>query len=368
MRCVARVSLVLLVLSTMIASNRPAIAADADRTAPIVIGHRGASGYRPEHTLAAYTLAIEQGVDFIEMDVVATKDGVLIVRHEPVLGEVDDGGKVVAGNSTTDIAARAEFAGRKTTRTIDGVAYTGWFAQDFTLAEIKALRAVQRLSFRDQSFNGQFAIPTLQEVVDLAKAKSKETGRTVGLYIETKHPTYHDAIGLSLDEPLVALLKQNDLARADSPVFIQSFEVTNLKKLNGIIDVRLVQLTSDEAERPGDVAPDGTTYGQMLSPAGLRAIATYADGIGPYKRSIVPVDEQGRLKPPTSLVRDAHTVGLLVHPYTFRDEADHFLAGEYNGDAVAEYRQFFQLGVDGVFSDNPDTAVRARAVTREASR
>ncbi|GET37790.1 glycerophosphodiester phosphodiesterase [Microseira wollei] len=335
-----------------------AVAATLTGAPPIVIGHRGASGYLPEHTLAAYELAIDMGADFIEPDLVSTKDGVLIARHENEI------------SATTDVANRPEFANRKTTKVVDGVSITGWFTEDFTLAEIKTLRAKQNFPFRDQSFNGLYEVPTLQEIIDLAKRKSIETGRTIGIYPETKHPTYFDSVGLSLEEPLVAVLKANNYDKKDSPVFIQSFEVGNLKDLNALIDVPLVQLLD-----AFDVAPDGSlieiqpydfvvsgdprTYKDLRTPQGLADIATYADGIGPWKRMIVSVNSNNQLLPPTSLVTDAHAAGLLVHPYTFRNES-RYLAADYNGNPELEYEQFFKLGVDGVFSDHPDTAVAVR--------
>ncbi len=340
---------------------------------PIVIGHRGASGYRPEHTLASYELAIALGADYIEPDLVSTLDGVLIARHENEI------------SGTTDVALRPEFANRKTTKVIDGVEVTGWFTEDFTLAEIKTLRAKERIpQFRPLSaqYDGQFEIPTFQEVIDLAKQKTIETGRIIGIYPETKHPTYFDSIGLSLEQPLVAALQANGLADANDPVFIQSFETANLKELNELIQVPLVQLFGDVNEQPYDFVAGGDprTYGDLTSPEELSNIAQYADGIGPSKRLIVPaqtVDDNGdgqpddlngdgqisdadrRLQEPTTLVDDAHAAGLLVHPYTFRNE-DYFLAQDYNGNPQEEYEQFFRLGVDGLFSDNPDTAVGVR--------
>jgi alkaline phosphatase len=354
--------------------------------APLVIGHRGASGLLPEHTLEAYELAIEQGADYIEPDLVSTKDGVLIARHENEL------------SLTTDVEKRPEFADRKTTKTIDGVEYTGWFAEDFTLAEIKTLRAEQLFPFRSPFFDGLYEIPTLQEVIDLAKRKGEEVGRTIGIYPETKHPSYHDSIGLSLEEPLVEILRQNGLDQPDSPVFIQSFEVSNLKELNEQIDVPLVQLF-DAADieldgtlvenQPYDfvLSGDERTYGDLRTPEGLAEVATYADGIGPWKRMIVSVkgtdadgdgkaddvngdgavnDADKTLTEPTTLVQDAHAAGLLVHPYTFRDEA-RYLARDYNGDPAQEYRQFIGLGVDGYFTDFPATGdkVRDQAVQAE---
>ncbi len=340
---------------------------------PIVIGHRGASGLRPEHTLAAYELAIAQGADYIEPDLVATKDGVLVARHENEI------------SGTTDVADRPEFSDRKTTKTIDGVTYTGWFTEDFTLAELKTLRAKERipeLRPGNTAFNGQFEVPTLQEVIDLAQRKSAELGRTIGIYPETKHPSYFDSIGLSLEEPLVETLNQNGYVGLNAPVFIQSFEVGNLQQLNQLTDVPLVQLFGGATERPYDfvLSGDTRTYGDLTKPDALTAIASYANGIGPSKRLIVPAttvdqnqdgqpddlngdgvvsDADRFLQSPTTLVDDAHAAGLLVHPYTFRNE-DFFLAQDYNGNPEREYKQFFALGVDGVFSDFPETAVQVR--------
>lgn len=318
---------------------------------PLIIAHRGASGYRPEHTLASYELAIQMGADFIEPDLVSTKDHVLIARHENEISE------------TTDVAAHPEFASRKTTKKIDGHDVTGWFTEDFTLAEIKTLRAKERLPFRDQSFNGQFEIPAFAEVIALAK----EAGRTIGVYPETKHPTYFRSIGLPLEEPLLALLQENEYQGRKAPIYIQSFEVENLKKLREVTDLPLIQLMEAEG-KPWDftVTGDPRTYHDLATPAGLAEIARYADGIGPDKRRIVPIGPDGRLLSPTSLVKDAHAAGLLVHPWTFRSDGT-FLAPEYGGDPVREYDQFFSLGVDGLFSDFSDTAVKARE-TLEAER
>ncbi|MFL6261664.1 MAG: glycerophosphodiester phosphodiesterase [Thermoanaerobaculia bacterium] len=310
---------------------------------PLIIAHRGASGHRPEHTLASYELAIGMGADFIEPDLVSTKDGVLIARHENEISE------------TTDVAAHPEFANRKATKKIDGHELTGWFTEDLTLAEIKTLRARERLPFRDQSYNGRFEVPTFAEVIDLAKRKSAESGRTIGIYPETKHPTYFRSIGLPLEEPLLA-----ELRGCTAPVYIQSFEVGNLKNLRKLTDLPLIQLMEAEG-KPWD---DPRTYHDLATPAGLAEIAAYADGIGPDKRRIVPVGPGGRLLSPTSLVKDAHAAGLLVHPWTFRSDGK-FLASEYGGDPLKEYDQFFSLGVDGLFSDFSDTAVKAREAWRQ---
>ncbi|RKN44254.1 glycerophosphodiester phosphodiesterase [Micromonospora endolithica] len=327
---------------------------------PIVIAHRGASGYRPEHTLEAYRLAIRQGADYIEPDLVATRDGVLVARHENEI------------SGTTDVAARPEFAARRTTKTIDGVSVTGWFTEDFTLAELKTLRAKERLPqvrVANTAFDGRFEVPTFQEVVDLARTEGRSRGRVIGVYPETKHPTYFASIGLPLEEPLVEVLRRNRLTHRSAPVVIQSFETGNLRKLNRIVDVKLAQLL-DATGRPYDFAAtgDGRTYADLATPAGLKWIAGYADGIGANKNLIVPRDATGKLAAPTTLVRDAHREKLTVHAWTFRAEnqflpADFRIGADPNarGDVQAEYELFFGLGVDGVFSDHPDTAVAARA-------
>jgi glycerophosphoryl diester phosphodiesterase len=325
---------------------------------PIVIGHRGASGYRPEHTLAAYKLAIDMGADYIEPDLVSTKDHVLVARHENEI------------SGTTDVADHAEFADRRTTKTIDGVAVTGWFTEDFTLAELGTLRAKERLPDvrpANTAFDGLYQVPTFQQVIDLAKR------RHVGIYPETKHPTYFRSIGLPLEDPLLATLRANGYRGPNAPVFIQSFEVGNLKELNRKTRLPLVQLL-DAIGRPYDfvVSGDPRTYADLATPAGLAEIASYADGIGPNKNLIVPRDAQNRLTSPTTLVRDAHRAGLVVHPWTFRRE-NTFLPEDFRqgnptspvylqatGDFPAELRLFYKLGVDGLFSDNPDVAVAVR--------
>jgi glycerophosphoryl diester phosphodiesterase len=315
----------------------------------LVIAHRGASGYRPEHTLEAYRLAIRMGADFIEPDLVSTKDGVLVARHENEI------------SGTTDVATRSEFAGRRTTKTVGGAATTGWFTEDFTLAELRTLRARERLPLvrpANTRFDGRFPIPTFQEVVDLARSESRRRGRTIGVYAETKHPTYFRSIGLALEPPLVRALERNGLTGKHDPVILQSFETASLRALGMRIDVRLVQLL-DAVGRPDDLdlAGDPRTYADLATAAGLRWIARYADAVGVHKSLV------GR-----PLVRDAHRVGLDVHAWTFRAE-NRFLAAEHRvgsdpnarGDITAEYDRFFTLGVDGVFSDHPDTAVAARA-------
>jgi glycerophosphoryl diester phosphodiesterase len=335
--------------STMIAPT--VIAPTAQGGPPLVIGHRGAAGHRPEHTIASYELAIDYGVDFIEPDLVSTKDGVLIARHQNDI------------SSTTDVAQK--FPGRRTTKTIDGKVIAGYFTEDFTLAEIKTLRAMERLPFRNQGWNSVYEIPTFQEVIDLAKRRSRENGRVVGIYPETKHPSYFRSIGLALEPRLIKALAANGYTDPSAPVFIQSFEVQNLKELSKLTKVRLVQLMDDDELQPYDfiVAGDRRTYGDLMTPTALAEIATYAQGIGPSKRSIVPAGPGKALLTPTSLVAEAHKAGLVVHPYTFRDEPQ-FLAADYGLDPVKEYLQFYMLGVDGVFSDFGDTAVRARGLLR----
>ena len=349
----------------------------------LVVAHRGASGYLPEHTLEAYAMAIGMGADFIEPDLVVTKDGILIARHEPML------------SGTTDVANRPEFASRKTTRKVDGVETTDWFAGDFTLAEIKQLRAKQAMADRDQSKNGQFQIPTLQEVVDLAKKEAAARGRVIGIAPETKHSTFHAAIGLPIEDRLVALLKEAGWADASAPVVIQSFEVANLKYLNTRIDVKLAQLLdAEDVDKDGNIvlsAPyaqpydfvvvgDKRTYKDLLSKEGLAEVRSYADILAPWKPYILPTkqvdgngdgkpddlngdgktDEQDRvLATPTSVVKDAHAAGLQVFTWTFRNEPKR-LASSFKGDPAAEYKAFYELGVDGLFSDFPDTAVKAR--------
>jgi glycerophosphoryl diester phosphodiesterase len=315
---------------------------------PLVIGHRGASGHRPEHTLAAYELAADLGADFLEPDLVATRDGILIARHENEISE------------TTDVADRPEFHGRRTTKTIDGRAVTGWFTEDFTLAEIKTLRARERLASRDRSFDGRFEVPTFDEILALARRKSAAAGRPIGVYPETKHPTYFRALGLPLEEPMLAALSRAGWTGREAPVFLQSFETGNLRRLRTMTELPIIQLLEEEG-RPWDweAAGDPRTYRDLTTPAGLAEIAAYADGIGPSKRLIVPARPDGSLAEPTTLVDDAHRAGLLVHPWTFRSDPP-FLAPEYGGDPGREYAQHFSLGVDAVFSDFPGDAARCR--------
>jgi glycerophosphoryl diester phosphodiesterase len=331
-----------------------------EEVAPLVIAHRGASGYRPEHTLAAYELGARMGADYVEPDLVSTRDGVLVARHENEI------------SGTTDVATRPEFADRRTTKVIDGVSITGWFTEDFTLAELKTLRAKERipeLRQRNTIYDGRYQVPTLQEVIDLTRRLSRELDREIGIYPETKHPSYFRSIGLELERPLVRTLRRNGLDDEDAKVFVQSFETSNLKALDRKLDVPLVQLFGAPGARPYDfvAAGDPRTYADLATPEGLGEVAAYADGVGPSKDYIVPRDATGRSLTPTSFVADAHAAGLLVHPYTFRNE-NTFLPLELRssadpaayGNAIAEYEQFFGLGVDGLFSDNPDTALEAR--------
>ncbi|RSY83208.1 glycerophosphodiester phosphodiesterase [Sphingomonas koreensis] len=330
----------------------PAAAKDAIMPAqkPIVIAHRGASGERPEHTLAAYELAIEQGADFIEPDLVMTRDGQLVARHE---NNITD---------TTDVASRPEFRDRKTSKTIDGTRHSGWFSEDFTLAELKTLRAKERLPLLrrgNTKFDGQFEVPTLREVIALAKSASAKTGRTIGIYPETKHPSYFASIGLPLEAALVAELGAAGWDRADAPVFIQSFEVNNLKALAKLTKVPLIQLMDAEGG-PADGAQP--SYAAMITPEGLKAVAAYAAGIGPAK--VMAVKADGTVTP---LVADAHAAGLKVHPWTFRAENFFLPSGLRGGINPAghgrlgeEISRHLAAGVDGFFTDFPYQGVEAR--------
>ena len=342
---------------------------------PLVIGHRGAHGYLPAHTLEGYALAIELGADFIEPDLVSTRDGHLIARHEP---------NMIA---TTDVATRPEFASRRRTAVVDGAPEEGFFASDFTLAEIKRLRAVQDFAERAQQFNGKFEIPTLQEIIALAKRKSEEKGRPIGIYPEVKHSTYHKSIGLRIEKRLVSILAAAGWNHRDAPVIIQSFEQSNLKELRRMTSVRLVQLVDANDvnadgsldftapfDRPYDWTASGDprllarTFGFFATDEGLREVKTYADGIGPWKRYIVssvaaglpgPGEASRRLLPANDLIERAHQLGLFVHTWTFRNEQRR-LVSDYAGNPVNEYLQFYRLGIDGLFSDFTDSAVVAR--------
>jgi glycerophosphoryl diester phosphodiesterase len=328
---------------------------------PLVIGHRGASAYRPEHTIASYTLAIEMGADYIEPDLVFTNDGQLVARHEPDI------------TGTTDVADHPEFADRKRALVnLDGTEIKDhWWSFDFTLAELKTLRAKERLPDirpANTAHDGLYEIPTFQEVIDLAKKHG------VGIYPETKHPTFFANMGYVFDVPLLGTLSANGLNHRGAKVFIQSFEVGNLKRLNTKTPLPLVQLI-DASGGPFDLRGQ-LTYDQMVTPQGLADIAEYADGIGPEKRRIVPGNTAGgTLGEPTTLIRDAHRVGLVLHPFTFRPE-NNFLAADFRqgnpnspeflrsrGDQPAELALYYELGVDGLFADNADTAVAVREKT-----
>jgi len=302
------------------------LAMGADTPIPLIIGHRGASGHRPEHTAASYRLAAEMGADFIEPDLVATRDGVLVARHENEIG------------GTTDVSMK--FPARRTTKHIDGSDVTGWFTEDFTLAEIKTLRANERLPFRSHAYDGRFEIPTFDEVIELAQQLGLEMSRTVGIYPETKHPAYFRSIGLPLEDRLLQALDRHGWNARSAPVFIQSFE-TNLRAVRMKTSVRLIRLLE------GDIPTDDD----------LREIKTYADGIGPNTRLIIPANDDRTLRNPTDLVQRAHAIGLVVHVWTLRSEPQ-FPSPTYAGRFDAEFQQFRDLGVDGIFTDFPDVAFR----------
>lgn len=343
---------------------------------PLVIGHRGASGYVPEHTLTSYFIAIQQGADFVEPDLVSTKDGVLVARHENEI------------SGTTNVSEHTEFAARRTTKIIDGVAITGWFTEDFTLQELKTLRAKERIAAirpDNTRFDHQFEIPTLDEVLSLVKSVNEQRAESarklgqgrpapIGVYPETKHPTYFDSIGLSLEEPLVRTLHRYGYVSKHAPVIIQSFEVSNLKDLSRLTRLPLAQLASSSG-KPYDfvVAGDSRTYADLVTPQGLAAIAEYADGVGLNKDLIIPRNSDGTLGTPTTFVSDAHNAGLIVHAWTFRAE-NAFLPAEYRfgsdptafGDLAAEIRVFLATGLDGFFTDQPNLGVLARDAYVEA--
>lgn len=343
-----------------------------------VIAHRGASALRPEHTLAAYQKAIDDGADIIEPDLVITKDGVLVARHENAIAILNADGSV--REATTNVMDRPEFASRKTTKVIDGQSITGWFTEDFTLAELKTLRARERIPAirpANTAFNDQFEVPTLQEVIDLAKAQSAAKGRTIGIEPETKHPTYFQSIGLPLEKPLLATLEKNGWNDKNAPVIVQSFEVSNLKDLSKLTTVRLAQLVSNSG-RPYDFVVQGAsntkTYADLITPAGLKDIASYAHAVAPYKELIIPFvrDAAGvatGLGQPTDLVKNAKAAGLKVHTWTFRPE-NSFLPASLKGNptsdatargnSVAEIQAYLKTGLDGLFTD--DSAVGRLAV------
>ena len=313
----------------------------------------------PEHTLVSYFIAIQQGADFVEPDLVMTKDGVLVARHENEIG------------GTTDVAERPEFASRRTTKSIDGVSITGWFTEDFTLKELKTLRARERIPAQrpaNTRFDRMFEVPTLEEVLRMVEGVNRARGKPIGVYPETKHPTYFQNLGLAMERPLVKLLEKYGYRGRHAPVIIQSFEVANLRQLRRMTQVPIAQLINNGG-RPWDftVRGDARTYADLATPAGLAEIATYADGVGVNKDLMIPRVAGGFLGTPTSLVRDAHAAGLVVHGWTFRAE-NAFLPADFRsstdpnalGDLEGEIRRFLELGMDGFFTDQPDIGVRAR--------
>ncbi len=365
-----------------------------DGQPPLVVAHRGASGYLPEETLEAYQKAIDLGADVIEMDLISTKDGVLIARHDPNLA------------SSTNVASLPQFADRKRVDwPVDGEKQTGWFAHDFTFAEIKQLGGISTDGQRPQQFNGLYKVVSFQEIIDLVKAQSTKLGRTIAVYPETKNPTYNRDLGLPLEEKLVAMITAAGWNSKTAPIFVQSFEPGSLKRMRSLgLNTRVVQLIDADDydlktgkmtfaapfDRPYDWAKAGDPrlFSAMVTPAGLAEIKTYADAIGPWKPYIVPMkgtlDANGNLKdlngdgkinlqdatsqPATTLIADAHKAGLTVHAYTFRNEQRR-LASDYLGDPKNEYLQFYRLGIDGVFSDFTDTALAARtAYLKETGR
>ena len=334
---------------------------------PIVIGHRGACGYIPEHTLASYFIAMEQGADYVEPDLVMTKDGVLVARHENEIG------------GTTNVAQHPEFAARRCTKRIDGESITGWFTEDFTLAELKRLRARERIpEYRPANvrFDGQFPIPTFEEILALVQAVEAQRRSTsgtsaqarIGVYPETKHPTYFAGVGLALERPLLDALGRRGYQDRDAPIFIQSFEVGNLQMLSELTRIRLVQLM-DSTGAPYDWVARGETrtYRDLITPAGLKEVARYADAIGVEKVLVIPRDANEALAAPTPLIEEAHAASLAVHAWTFRAE-NHFLPRPLRsgadpvatGSAAAEVTTFLQCGLDGFFIDQPDVGARAR--------
>ena len=342
----------------------PEFITDRFGPSPIVIGHRGAAGYRLENTLSSFSHAIDLGADFIEPDLVCTRDGFLVARHDNALALVEADSLV---SSTTDVAERPEFQNRKTTKTVEGSAATGWFTEDFTLAELKTLRCREQypqLRPENTAFDDQEAIPTLHEIVELVRRKSISAGRPVGIFIETKYPSYFNGIGLPYEKLLLDQLAESGASSGEPPVILESFEAPHLRRLSGSTPIPLVQLIGgSEDERPS--APST----EILSPAKLEAIGGYAIGISAEKELVIPRGPDQNLQQPTSIVHEAHAAGLAVFVWTFRNE-NYFLPPSLrrgdsesdpyylrrHGDAAAELRAFLDLGVDGVFSDHPDAA------------
>ncbi|MEV7250613.1 glycerophosphodiester phosphodiesterase [Streptomyces cyaneofuscatus] len=332
-----------------------------DLPVPTVIGHRGASGYRPEHTLGSYQLALDLGAHIVEQDLVPTKDGHLVCRHENDI------------TATTDVADHPEFAGRKATKKIDGVSYTGWFTEDFTLAELKTLRATERIPGNrpdNTLYDGRWTIPTFEEVLRWADREGRKRKKPVWLYVETKHPTYFRNLGLGLEEPLARLLRRYGRDRRNAPLILQSFEPSSVQRLARLVDTPRIVLLSGPTTRPWDFVESGDprTVADLVTPAGLKWIASYAQGIGPTLDLVIPKDAAGRLTTPTTLVKDAHARGLLLHPYTLRNE-NSFLPADFRrgtdpngyGDVFGAAAAYFATGIDGIFSDHPDTALLAAA-------
>ncbi|MGR8011581.1 glycerophosphodiester phosphodiesterase [Streptomyces hypolithicus] len=332
-----------------------------DLPVPTVVAHRGASGYRPEHTLGSYQLALDMGAHVIEQDLVPTKDGHLVCRHENDI------------TGTTDVADHPEFAGRRTTKSIDGVSLTGWFTEDFTLAELKTLRAKERIAATRQEntlYDGRWTIPTFEEVLRWAEKEGRARGRRVWLHIETKHPTYFRGLGLGLEERLAKLLRTYGRHKRNSPNFLQSFEPSSMQRLGKLVAAPRVVLLSGANTRPWDftVTNDPRTVADLVTPEGLKWIEGFAQGVGPTLDLIIPKDAAGRLGTPTTLVRDAHAQGLILHPYTLRNE-NAFLPADFRrgtdpaayGDSFGAYKAYFEQGIDGIFSDQPDTALLAAA-------
>ena len=362
-------------IATVLAVSLTACGADDDTdlqnpgaswpSAIAVTGHRGASALRPEHTLAAYLQAINDGADIIEPDLVITKDGVLVARHENDI------------SGTTNVATVAQFAERKVTKMIDGIPVTGWFTEDFTLAELKTLRAKERIPANrpaNATYDGQFEVPTLQEVIDLVKKESVARNKVIGIYPETKHPTYFKTIGLPLEKRLVDQLVASGYRGKAAAVFLQSFEVANLKELRGMTEMRIVQLIDNPRNAPAsngaprnapyDFVASGSkrTYADLVTPAGLKEIAVYADVVSPYKEVIIPRTAANELGAATSFVTDAKAAGLKVHTWTLRPENPFLPVSmrkpdvaslSQRGDAVAEITAYLKAGIDGFFTDDP---------------
>ncbi|CAP57700.1 glycerophosphodiester phosphodiesterase [Gluconacetobacter diazotrophicus] len=338
---------------------RPARAAPSLAPRPLVIAHRGASALRPEHTLASYAKAIADGADYVEPDLVPTRDGVLVARHE----------SNIAG--TTDVATRPEFASRRRTLTIDGTQETGWFTTDFTLAELKTLRARERLGpVRPQNtrYDGHFDIPTFEEVIDFVAAESAARGRVVGLIPEIKNSTHFHALGHTPEDTFLRVIAAHEYTR-QAPLEVQSFETGNLRALRGKVQAinpraRLMLLMGERGQAVPDIAAAGgrATFADLMTPDGLREVKSYADVIGPSNTDLIPRDASGAWQAPTTLIDDAHRAGLLVHSYTCRPE-NRFLPRQLRNAAgddarnpegsIAEIRRYLDMGLDGFFTDDP---------------